>query len=150
MSIDCWSDERRNAGKDESSELHATTPALSMLGGNWWGRLLRGVAAVLFGLVALFWPGLTLFVLIVLFGVYALADGVLAILGGIRESEGRKGFGGTPVAASGRGYARHAGRTRRSFLAWGWALFSRVSAWWTGRGADARSCGGGRMRTPES
>jgi hypothetical protein len=109
------------------------------------GAAREGVAAVLFGLVALFWPGLTLFVLIVLFGVYAFADGVLAILGGIRDSEGRKGFGGTPVAAYGRGYARHAGRTRRSFLA-----FSRVSAWWTGRGADARSCGGGRMRTPES
>jgi uncharacterized membrane protein HdeD (DUF308 family) len=65
-------------------------PALPMLAGNWWALLLRGVAAVLFGLVALSWPELTLFVLIVLFGVYALADGVLAVLGGIRGSEGRR------------------------------------------------------------
>jgi uncharacterized membrane protein HdeD (DUF308 family) len=65
-------------------------PALPMLAGNWWALLLRGVAAVLFGLVALSWPELTLFVLIVLFGVYALADGVLAVVGGIRGSEGRR------------------------------------------------------------
>lgn len=45
---------------------------------------------MLFGLVALFWPGLTLFVLIVLFGAYALVDGILAIVAGVRGSEGRR------------------------------------------------------------
>jgi uncharacterized membrane protein HdeD (DUF308 family) len=65
-------------------------PALPMLAGNWWALLLRGIAAVLFGLAALFWPGLTLFVLIVFFGTYALVDGVLAIVAGIRGSEGSR------------------------------------------------------------
>ena len=65
-------------------------PALPMLAGNWWALLLRGIAAVLFGLAALFWPGLTLFVLIVFFGAYALVDGILAIVAGIRDSEGRR------------------------------------------------------------
>jgi len=60
-------------------------PALPMLAGNWWAMLLRGIAAVLFGLAALFWPGLTLFVLIVFFGAYALVDGVLAIVAGIKR-----------------------------------------------------------------
>jgi uncharacterized membrane protein HdeD (DUF308 family) len=65
-------------------------PALPILAGNWWTLLLRGIAALLFGLAALFWPGLTLFVLIVFFGVYALIDGILAIVAGIRGSEGSR------------------------------------------------------------
>src|SRR5215207_2455203 len=63
---------------------------LPMIAGNWWALLLRGIAAVLFGLAALFWPGLTLFVLIIFFGAYALVDGVLAIMAGIRGSEGSR------------------------------------------------------------
>ena len=44
---------------------------------NWWLVVLRGALAVLFGLTAFLWPGLTLLLLIILFGVYALADGVV-------------------------------------------------------------------------
>jgi len=60
------------------------------MSGTWWAMVLRGIAAVLFGLAALFWPGLTLFVLLVCFGVYALVDGLLAIVAGIRASGGRR------------------------------------------------------------
>lgn len=46
---------------------------------------------MLFGLAALFWPSLTLFLLIFFFGFYMLIDGVLAIVAGIRGSqEGRR------------------------------------------------------------
>jgi uncharacterized membrane protein HdeD (DUF308 family) len=65
-------------------------PAMPALAGNWWAMVLRGIAAVLFGLGALFWPGLTLFLLLVFFGVYALVDGSLAIVAGIRGSGGRR------------------------------------------------------------
>src|SRR5215218_2533173 len=65
-------------------------PALPTMSGTWWAMVLRGIAAVLFGLAALFWPGLTLFVLLVCFGVYALVDGLLAIVAGIRASGGRR------------------------------------------------------------
>lgn len=65
-------------------------PLLPMLAGNWWALLLRGIAAVLFGLVALFWPGITLYVLIIFFGAYALVDGIFAIVAGVRGVGGRR------------------------------------------------------------
>ena len=65
-------------------------PALPMVPGNWWAMILRGIAAVLLGLAALFWPGKTLLVLLVVFAVYTLVDGLLAILAGIRGSGGRR------------------------------------------------------------
>ena len=51
----------------------------------WWTLVVRGVLALIFGLAALVWPGLTLFVLVILFGVYALLDGVMAIIVAIEE-----------------------------------------------------------------
>ena len=63
-------------------------PILPMMAGNWWALLIRGIAAVLFGLAALLWPGLTLYVLIIFFGAYALMDGVFAIVAGIRGTAG--------------------------------------------------------------
>ena len=65
-------------------------PIVSTLTTNWWALLLRGIAAVLFGLAAIFWPGLTLFALIVFFGAYTLVDGIFAIVAGIRGSGGRR------------------------------------------------------------
>jgi uncharacterized membrane protein HdeD (DUF308 family) len=63
---------------------------LPKLSENWWALALRGVASVIFGLLALFWPGITLTALILLFGAFALVDGVFAIVAGIRGVEGRR------------------------------------------------------------
>lgn len=46
----------------------------------WWVVLLRGIVAVLFGLVAIFWPGLTAQALILAFGIFAILDGAFAIV----------------------------------------------------------------------
>jgi len=54
---------------------------------NWWLVVLRGVAAILFGLAAFLWPGLTLLVLVVLFGAYALADGLIAVITGLSHAK---------------------------------------------------------------
>lgn len=49
--------------------------------GHWWALAIRGVIAILFGLAALLRPDIALAALILLFGAYALVDGVFAIVG---------------------------------------------------------------------
>jgi uncharacterized membrane protein HdeD (DUF308 family) len=54
-----------------------------LLARNWWLFLLRGVAALLFGVLSLVWPGISLATLILLFGAYALVDGAFALAAAI-------------------------------------------------------------------
>ena len=58
----------------------------AILIGNWWALALRGVAAILFAIIAFFWPEITAAVLILLFGVYALVDGIFALVAGWRAA----------------------------------------------------------------
>jgi uncharacterized membrane protein HdeD (DUF308 family) len=60
---------------------------LSTLASNWRALELRGLLALLFGLVVLFWPGLVLTVLAVLFGIYALVDGAITFVPALRSPE---------------------------------------------------------------
>lgn len=47
---------------------------------NWWALALRGVCAILFGLMAFAWPQITLVVLVLLYGAFALVDGCFALV----------------------------------------------------------------------
>lgn len=51
----------------------------------WWVMLLRGISALAFGFLVLAWPGIALAMLVLCFGVYALADGVLSLLAAVRN-----------------------------------------------------------------
>ncbi|WP_030159287.1 HdeD family acid-resistance protein [Glycomyces sp. NRRL B-16210] len=62
---------------------------LALLAKNWAWVLLRGVFTIVFGALAVFWPGITILALVILFGAYAIVDGLTAILMGARRSSGR-------------------------------------------------------------
>ena len=53
----------------------------------WWVFLLRGIAAIAFGIMAFAWPGLTLSVLVVLFAAYTLVDGIMSLIDAVRYRE---------------------------------------------------------------
>lgn len=59
----------------------------------WWVLLLRGISAILFALLLLFAPGLTLatgiFSFVILFAIYAVVEGVSTIVGSVMNREGQ-------------------------------------------------------------
>jgi len=63
---------------------------------NWWAIAIRGAAAIIFGILTFVMPGITLAALILLFGAYAVVDGIFALVAAAR---GRAGAGGTPRSA---------------------------------------------------
>ena len=66
----------------------ASLPGMRYLADHWWAVLLRGVAAILFGVLAFAWPGLTIALLVLIWGAYALIDGLFSLIAGIRAKYG--------------------------------------------------------------
>src|SRR5882672_7153009 len=58
-----------------------------ILAKNWWSLVMRGLAAILLGLMTVIWPGITLAALVRLFFAYALFDGLVGIAGAVRAAE---------------------------------------------------------------
>jgi uncharacterized membrane protein HdeD (DUF308 family) len=61
---------------------------LEQMARNWWVVALRGVLAIAFGVLAFFWPGITLLVLVAFFGAYALIAGIFAIVEAVAHAAG--------------------------------------------------------------
>ncbi len=61
------------------TNIFALSPLTAALARNWWSLLIRGIAAILFGLGTFIWPEATLMFLAAIYGAFALIDGVLAL-----------------------------------------------------------------------
>jgi uncharacterized membrane protein HdeD (DUF308 family) len=64
-----------------------------LLAKNWWSLILRGVAAISLGVITIVRPGITLGALVLLFGFYALIDGLLSFAGAVRAAEAHERWG---------------------------------------------------------
>jgi uncharacterized membrane protein HdeD (DUF308 family) len=64
-----------------------------VLARNWWSLVLRGVVAILVGIVTFAWPGITVGALVLLFGAYALLDGILSLTGAWKASRAHERWG---------------------------------------------------------
>src|SRR5262249_54070654 len=65
--------------QDEPSILIPATAVLRPLTRSWRLMLLRGLASILFGIAAFVWPGLTVLALTLLYGAFAMVDGILSL-----------------------------------------------------------------------
>jgi uncharacterized membrane protein HdeD (DUF308 family) len=68
-----------------SVQLNQLADVIGDLPRHWWVVALRGLAAIIFGILAFIWPGITLTVVILFYGAYALVDGLLAVYAAIRS-----------------------------------------------------------------
>src|SRR5262245_45722214 len=73
-----------------TSAIEEVSPMIGLLARNWGWIALRGVAAILFGALSIARPGITLAVLVLFWGAYALADGVFALIAAFRIREDNK------------------------------------------------------------
>jgi uncharacterized membrane protein HdeD (DUF308 family) len=90
---------------------------LAALAENWWAFVLRGIFAILFGIGAISFPGLTLLVLLVLFGFYCLVDGFTSLAMAFEaESKGWYVIGGLVSLAAGVITFMRPGVTARALL----------------------------------
>jgi uncharacterized membrane protein HdeD (DUF308 family) len=65
---------------------------LEHLARHWWVLTLRGVLAIIFGILAVTWPAITLLALAILFGAYALVNGLFAAIGAARAGADSRGL----------------------------------------------------------
>ena len=70
-----------------NSDIYRSGGGTAMLPGRWQSLVVRGVLAIIFGLIALIWPGITVRVLVIVFGIYALINGLTALWGAFRDRE---------------------------------------------------------------
>jgi uncharacterized membrane protein HdeD (DUF308 family) len=82
------------AGSHTSPASDARSEAMSaLLAQNWWLVALRGVVGILFGIIALVFPGSTMLSLVILFSAYMLVDGAFAIASAVRAARRHERWG---------------------------------------------------------
>src|SRR4029453_9905 len=91
----------------------------------WWAVVLRGIAAILFGVVALVWPGPTVFALVLLFGAYALVDGIFTLTSALGRNRD-----GTRTGSRGWLIVQGIAGIFMGILTFGWAGGARLFCLW--------------------
>ena len=71
-----------------------SSPLDRILSRNWWAVAIRGVLAIIFGIVAFLMPGVTMLSLAFVFAAYAVVDGVFAIVSAVRAAGDHRPWGG--------------------------------------------------------
>jgi uncharacterized membrane protein HdeD (DUF308 family) len=76
---------------------------MKMMTKNWWVLVVRGVLAIIFGILIVAWPIAGVFTLVILFGAFAFADGITSLIFASRHKESRAWliFGGIIGIAAG-------------------------------------------------
>jgi uncharacterized membrane protein HdeD (DUF308 family) len=69
--------------------MNALVGVPNLLFRNWWVVLLRGLAGIVFGIATMIAPGLSLAAMVLVFGAYAFADGVLLLISAINRRAGQ-------------------------------------------------------------
>jgi uncharacterized membrane protein HdeD (DUF308 family) len=82
--------DRLDGRSASASQLQAMNAALAQ---NWWAIAIRGVLAIVFGLIALVLPGATMLSLVLVFAAYALVDGTFAIVAAVRAARQHERWG---------------------------------------------------------
>jgi uncharacterized membrane protein HdeD (DUF308 family) len=65
----------------------------ALLAQNWWAIALRGVFAILFALIAFFWPGAAILSFVLFFSAYMLVDGIFGIVAAVRAASNHQRWG---------------------------------------------------------
>ena len=76
-----------------ASEDPAEQDIAQLLARNWWAFAIRGVLGIIFGLIAIFQPGVTMLSLVLVFSAYAFVDGAFAIIASARAARRRQRWG---------------------------------------------------------
>jgi uncharacterized membrane protein HdeD (DUF308 family) len=77
-----------NSNSVDAKGLGPGAAILHGLAKNWWLVLLRGIASIVFGVLAFAWPGITIISLVIVYGAYALVDGLFSLYAAIRGETG--------------------------------------------------------------
>jgi uncharacterized membrane protein HdeD (DUF308 family) len=80
------------AGNPEFAATYARAQAETLAKRAKWALIIRGILAIIFGIIVWVWPGPTLLVLITLFGIFALAGGLSAILAAFRTGRSHRSW----------------------------------------------------------
>ena len=105
-------------------------PIARALAGHWSTLAIRGVCAIVFGVLSFMWPALSLATLVIIWGVYALIDGALALVAGVKAKIWSLVFIGLVGVLAGIGAFVYPGRTALVLLYFiaAWAIVTGILA----------------------